>query len=115
MKNLKILRQNNNLTQRELAEKVKIPKTNIGHYEVGITEPSLENLIKLADYFGCSVDYLLGHETQGIIHLDSFTPTQQKIIPLLSSLNEAQASYVYGWCTSALGIPYDDSKPTRPW
>lgn len=96
MKNLKLLRNNANLTQRELAEKVKIPKTNIGHYEVGITEPSIETLIKLADYFNCSVDYLLGHETQGIVHLDSFTAQQRKLIEKIKTMDEHDLAILEG-------------------
>ena len=116
MKNLINLRKNAGYSsQEEFAKSFGISKSTYSNYECGANEPSIETLIKLADFFGCSVDYLLGHETKGIIHLDSFSETQQKIIPLLQKLNDSQANYVLGWCSSTLGIPYDDVKPQRPW
>lgn len=115
MLNLRILRENSKQTQQECALNLGLPRTTYCYYEQGRSEPNISTLIKIADYFGCSVDYLLGHETKGIIHLDSFSETQQKIIPLLQKLNDSQANYVLGWCSSTLGIPYDDVKPQRPW
>lgn len=113
--NIKSIRQSLGLTQKKTAEQLEISLPTYNHYETGRYEPDIKTLIKLADFFGCSVDYLLGHETKGIIHLDSFSETQQKIIPLLQKLNDSQANYVLGWCSSTLGIPYDDVKPQRPW
>ena len=39
-----------------------IKTTNIYRWLNGLTKPSTDSLIKLADYFGCSVDYLVGIE-----------------------------------------------------
>ena len=47
-------------TQREMAEKLGISQPSYIRYENGSAEPSLENLVKLADLFDVSVDYLLG-------------------------------------------------------
>ena len=57
---LKRLRQENNLTQEALAEQLKIVKSTITKYEKNTREPEFEILIKIADYFGTSTDYLLG-------------------------------------------------------
>lgn len=59
---LKELRQINNLTQSQLADKLGCNQTAIGKYERGDLQPSIETLFKLADIFGCSIDYLLGRE-----------------------------------------------------
>ena len=53
-------RKINNVTQRQLAEYLQIAQPSYIRYENGSSEPSLENLVKLADYFDVSVDYLLG-------------------------------------------------------
>ena len=53
-------RRLNKLTQRQLAEYLQITQPSYIRYENGSSEPSLENLVKLADYFDVSVDYLLG-------------------------------------------------------
>ena len=101
MENLRLLRKNANLTQRELAEKVNIPKTNIGHYEIGITRPSIENLIKLADFFGCSIDYLLGHQ----IDNQKINQEQQEVISLIKQLNSEQIKGLKVYISGMLNLP----------
>ena len=48
------------LTQRDMAEKLGISQPSYIRYENGSSEPSQENLVKIADIFDVSVDYLLG-------------------------------------------------------
>jgi transcriptional regulator with XRE-family HTH domain len=59
---LKFLRKNAEVSQKELSEKTGIAQSVICYYENGKVEPSATSLIKLADFFGVSVDYLLGRE-----------------------------------------------------
>ncbi len=49
-----------NKTQVEMAEYLKISQPSYIRYENGSAEPSYENLVKLADLFDVSTDYLLG-------------------------------------------------------
>jgi len=53
-------RKINKLTQRQMADYLKIAQPSYIRYENGSAEPSLENLVEIADYFDVSVDYLLG-------------------------------------------------------
>lgn len=53
-------RKLDNKTQRQVADYLQITQPSYIRYENGSAEPSLENLLKLADYFDVSVDYLLG-------------------------------------------------------
>lgn len=64
MKRLKELRNQKGLTTSELANIIGCSNPTITHYERGEREPSLSTLIKLADYFQVSVDYLIGHDTK---------------------------------------------------
>lgn len=57
---LKDLREDNDLTQEELSKKLNITRSALSNYEVGSREPSYDLLIKIADYFNVSLDYLLG-------------------------------------------------------
>jgi transcriptional regulator with XRE-family HTH domain len=57
---LRQLRKENRLTLKDLQGKVNIPYGLIGHYEKEVKNPSVENLIKLAKFFGVTTDYLLG-------------------------------------------------------
>ena len=53
-------RKLNRLTQREVAKYLSMAQPSYIRYENGTSEPSLETLVKLADLFDVSVDYLLG-------------------------------------------------------
>lgn len=57
---IKILRQLKDINQAELGKIIGVGKTTISNYETGYSFPDLETLIKLADYFSVSTDYLLG-------------------------------------------------------
>ncbi len=53
-------RKLNKITQRQLAEYLQIAQPSYIRYENGSSEPNLETLVKIADFFDVSVDYLLG-------------------------------------------------------
>jgi transcriptional regulator with XRE-family HTH domain len=57
---LKFLREEKKITQDELAAKIGVGRPTIAGYETKGKQPSFEILEKLADYFGVSIDYLLG-------------------------------------------------------
>lgn len=59
MVNLKTLREKKKMTQLGLSMKVDLKQELISAYELGKYKPTIENLLKLADYFNCSTDYLL--------------------------------------------------------
>ena len=58
---LKSMRLETKLTQKELAEKLKIGQNTYSYWEKGIRKPVGENLNKLANFFNVSTDYLLGN------------------------------------------------------
>lgn len=49
-----------NKTQAEVAEKLHISRTAYAGYESGRNEPDLKTLVKIADLYGVSLDYLAG-------------------------------------------------------
>lgn len=57
---LKKLRKEKKLSQQELADKLGINRSTYARYETSTTEPDYETLRKLADFFGVTVDYILG-------------------------------------------------------
>lgn len=57
---LKELREKKGFTQKQLSEALYLSKTAVSQYENGTHTPSIETLIKLADIFDVSIDYLLG-------------------------------------------------------
>lgn len=83
---LKELRENKGMNQREFAADFGVSAGTIGMWESGAREPkTLEDLQRIADYFGVSVDYLLGRDdnkkaptTEGErITMDDFTYAMQ--------------------------------------
>jgi len=57
---LKKARENTGLNQREVAKAIGVVHTTISKYENGLLEPDMEKLGLLADFYGVSVDWLLG-------------------------------------------------------
>lgn len=59
---LKELRELNGFTRKYVADQIRIDQTTYGKYELNKREPDSETMKSLADFFGVSVDYLLGRE-----------------------------------------------------
>lgn len=57
---LRQLRQEHNLTQEALADKLKTVRSTVNKYEKNARKPEYETLIKIADLFNTTTDYLLG-------------------------------------------------------
>ena len=85
------LRKEKRLTQKEAAAKLGISQALLSHYEKGIRECSREFLIKAADFYGVSCDYLLGRtaERTGEIGIDI-----NKAVPGDSELSEIGRAHV---------------------
>ena len=58
--NIRNLREDNDKTQKELADYLNIKQTTYSKYELGKINIPVEVFVKLADYYDVSVDYLLG-------------------------------------------------------
>lgn len=57
--NLKQLRTESKLSQTELAAKLNITVKTISHWETGYSEPSITQIVELANIFGVTTDELL--------------------------------------------------------
>lgn len=61
LENLKALREAAAVSQKQLAEAIGVSQQSINKYENHNIEPDIETMIRIADYFNTSVDYLIGH------------------------------------------------------
>ena len=61
--NIRSLRIDNGLTQKQVAQILGISQNTYSQYEVGVLNYPVDAIIKLADYYGVSTDYLLGRTT----------------------------------------------------
>ena len=108
MENLRLLREEHKITQREFAKELGISKTTLCYYEQGKVSPSVEMLIKLADFFNCSIDYLLGHQPQNVLYLDSLTDEQKEAVELVKQLENRQVLKVIGYIERIKDTPFED-------
>lgn len=58
--NIRSLRIDNGLTQKQVAQILGISQNTYSQYEVGVLNYPVDAIVKLADYYGVSTDYLLG-------------------------------------------------------
>ncbi|MFK4567852.1 helix-turn-helix domain-containing protein [Enterococcus sp. UD-01] len=57
--NIRSIREDNDVTQQEMAKLLNVSQNTYSQYETGKIEWTASTLIKVADYFNVSVDYLL--------------------------------------------------------
>lgn len=98
MNNLEILRKQLGKSASQVANELMVKYTTYYSWENSVTEPSIENLIKLADYFGVSIDYLVGREFKNDIGY--ITNSQYKTISKYMSLSENGQTKVSGYVDS---------------
>ena len=90
--NLKVLRKSKKITQLKLSMDLGVSQELISRYENGSSFPQPQMLITLANYFNCSVDYLLGLT-------DVATPTKY-LVAKNTSINEAEVLNKYNMLSS---------------
>lgn len=91
---LKELRQKRNISQKDVAKFLDLSPSIISGYETGERTPSASIIIRLADLYHCSTDYILGKsviDTSSYISLDGLTPDQiQSVTSLVNSIRKEQ-------------------------
>ncbi len=98
--NLKKIRNQNKITQKELAEKSGVPYANYNKYETTTTIPDIETLIKLANFYNISLDYLVGRKFGNDIGF--LTDDQFQNLKIILSLSEKNQYKVFGYALSLL-------------
>ncbi len=99
MKNLKELRLEKNLSQAELAKAVGTSQKNISRWENGENEPTAYFIIKVAEFFDVTTDYVLGmndHFELSKQHEDKpeVTPEERKILNAYRELTPSNRELV---------------------
>lgn len=98
---LKELRLEKNLTQMDVAIGIKTGQSNIGRWEREEVLPTADFIIKIADFFDVSTDYLLGRtdELGAVVPMERktlFSETEQQLITYFRQLPRQTQSYVFG-------------------
>lgn len=98
---LKELRLNIKKSQLDIAKELGISQQNFCRYENGQNEPDIETLIKLADYFDVSLDYLCGRPRPYDLP-STATAEQKKTVSVLLQLNFINTLKAESYCEGLL-------------
>lgn len=93
-KNLANLRKENGINQKTAAVQLGVSQALLSHYEKGIREPGFDFLLRAAEYYNCSTDYLLGrtNDKRGIAYIpEEYTAETEDEYPF-SEINRITAS-----------------------
>ena len=94
---LKELRLAERKTQMEVANHLGIKQSSYQNYEAGITEPNVENLIKLANFYNVSIDYLVDRDFNNQVYLTEQERAMIESFKKLSEVNKIKVvSYTLG-------------------
>ena len=94
--NLKKLRKGRSMTQSELGGKIGLSKAVISKYETGLGYPSFDVLIRIAQFFGVTTDFLLGVSGNRTMDISGLTASQaeavHRLVAELRSANQNTAT-----------------------
>ncbi len=82
---LKELRLRSGMSQKQLAEKLGITKSVISYYEQSERTPSPGILVKIADVFHVTTDYLLGLESKTVLDVSDLPNEDIELLDYIAS------------------------------
>lgn len=91
---LRKLRKQKKLNQASLAEAVGMSQATVAAWENGTRKPDVETISFLADYFGVTVDYLMGREEPAKDGAEAYPPHLQEAYRVLSDLTPQELAEV---------------------
>lgn len=80
--------QEHNISAYRLAKDTGISQGLISDYKNGNRKPTTENLIKIADYLDCSIDFLLGRKEENTSEQAKLTEKEQELLDVFRELND---------------------------
>ena len=85
------------LSQKQLGKMIGVADTAISKYERRECDPSIENLIKMADIFGVSVDTLVGHDAK-LIDVSTLDENQKFVLnKVVYELDDLEIAKLVGY------------------
>lgn len=82
---IKYLREERKLTQADLAKKLGITRSGVNAWEMGISVPSTQYIVELANLFKVSTDYLLGMKSTVSINTEGLTESDIQLLNTIAS------------------------------
>lgn len=96
--NLKKLREDASISQKALADAIGVSQQSVNKYENHNIEPDIETLIRIADFFETSVDYLIGHSSVRRrieeVHVFELNDRESKVMEQYRTLTSKQKACI---------------------
>lgn len=92
MNRIRLLREQQNLRQIDVAEATGIDQKTLSNYETGKTNPDSFAIIALADFFDVTTDYLLGYSSKNFNNRQKVISTIDEIQKSLSDIKKYLSS-----------------------
>ncbi len=98
--NLKQIMFNTNTKQNKMAKDLNLNTTTLNNYINEKTQPDIETLIKLANYFDVSLDYMCGRQYNNQV---GYIPDDKKeVVRIILQLNEINTIKLFGYASGLL-------------
>ena len=77
---IKALREQNGFTQSDLAKKLGITRSSVNAWEMGISVPSTQYVVELANIFKVSTDFLLGVKSTATVNVEGLSEKDVQLV-----------------------------------
>lgn len=104
---LKELREEYALTQTQLAKELGFAQRTISNWENNISDPNIQTLIILSNYFHVTIDYLIGKDQAVLTEensIENISNEERELLKDIRSLTPAQQSQVAGYVQGLISI-----------
>jgi len=90
---VKNLLETQDMTQKQMANDIRMPASTLGNYIRNMREPDIETIKQIAHYFGVSTDFLLDFQ-----HDNVKTHSEDELIQIYRSMSESQRNLLLRIC-----------------
>lgn len=93
---IKALREQNGFTQSDLAKKLGITRSSVNAWEMGISVPSTQYVVELANIFKVSTDFLLGVKSTATVNVDGLSEKDVQLVnAVIAHLREKESAIIH--------------------
>lgn len=104
---LKQLRMDKHLTQAQVAKRVGVTASMVSSYETDIRLPSFDVMVRIADLFGVTVDYLLCREDKRFIDISQLSDEEAAVVCNMVELLKKRSKQFVGMAQVAIPTFYE--------
>lgn len=89
---IKELRNARSLTQTQLAKKLSVTRASVNAWEMGISVPTIDKVIDIANFFHVTTDYVLGNDSSKLIDVSNLETEEFELVQgLLAYFDNAKS------------------------